>query len=87
MTKQKLSPEDERALDELAAQLQGVDPERVKALFIKTERVEIRVSKSDFQRIKDEAARRSLSVSEYLLDCHRVACGVQAPKSRYRKTK
>lgn len=64
---------EDEPLDKLAEQLRDVDPERLKTILRKSARIEIRVSSGDYESVTEEAGRRGLSITNYLLDCHREA--------------
>jgi hypothetical protein len=60
-------------LDNLARALKGVSPDRLRTVTTKGSSIVLRVSASEKTKIKQTAERLGITVSEYLLQLHRIA--------------
>ena len=65
-----MTKDTKRKLDELARALKRTDPERIRSLMVKTERIQLRCSASDRAGIVRMAKLCNLTLTEYLLRMH-----------------
>jgi len=70
MGKKPLTKTQQAKLDDLAKTLRGADRAVLNAVLRKGKKLDVRVSEATLREIRQEARRRGMTVSQYILHLH-----------------